>query len=67
LGHGECYNVAGVFFENATSNDESRALPWDERLWIANRHANASDKIQEQLKERAIAFGDMLIERSRFQ
>ncbi len=65
----KAYNVAVVFFSN--SYDESASnislLDWDERLWIDNGPIKAEDEIQEQLAQRAKAFGDLLISRASYQ
>lgn len=68
-----CFNVAGVFFSNDTGakQHEILTLNWDERLWVENPLVRESDlqkeKIDKQLKDRAIRFGDLLIHRSKCQ
>jgi len=64
------YNVAAVFFENALSDitADISELDWQERLLIRNPMVRAGDqqqeKIQEQLQQAAVQFGDILIART---
>lgn len=72
LGRLRCYNIAGLFFSNDDSNGLDKIkldCTWDERLWINNPRikSESEEKIQGQLQDLAIRFGDLLIHRSTFQ
>ena len=63
------YNVAGVFWSNNYGKDsqEISKLQWQERLWISNPFKKDPDVISSQIYNRASAFSEMLIEKSRFR
>jgi hypothetical protein len=65
--HCRAYNVGGVFWSNSFENSSKEIckLSWQERLWISNPTKKGPEKIQAQIKERADAFADLLIERAK--
>lgn len=66
----EFYNVAGVFFGNAVT-EQTRSIaancPWTEILWIPNTPLENEEEIQSQLKRCAEDFGNLILRRSFFQ
>lgn len=68
-----CFNIAGVFFSNDTGSglNSIRRLDWDEKLWVDNPVIKNKQSqrvlVDEQLRERAVQFGDLLINRSKIQ
>lgn len=60
------YNIAGVFWSNnfgAPAKAISK-LNWQERMWIRNPVKTSTEKIQEQISERAKMFANLLVERA---
>lgn len=55
----DCYNVAGVFFSNAWTQDAqeiSRNLPWNEVIWLDNPKTTDQTVIDQQIKRLAKDF-----------
>ncbi len=63
------YNIGGVFFSNADSEETSAIslFNWDERFYLQNPWIGKEEKWKEQLDALAWDFAEMLIHRAMFQ
>jgi len=64
------YNVAGVFFSNAIDDEVreiSKALAWDERLYLDNPFTEDGDAIQNQISEMTQFLVRLITRRSHYQ